>query len=117
MPLSGIGLMRVQGNIFLKRMNRIEEEKKVVAQMIELYCRKKEGEASLCPACSELLNYAMARLEHCRFGDKKPTCRKCPVHCYRPDMRMRIKEIMKWSGPRMILYHPVSAIRHLLREL
>lgn len=97
--------------------NRIEEEKKVVKQMIFLYCLKKEGNASLCPTCHELLTYARERLDHCKFGNDKSTCKKCPVHCYRPDMRKRIKMIMRWSGPKMLFYHPVSAVKHLLREL
>lgn len=98
-------------------MNHIEEEKKVVEQMIRLYCRKKEGNPQLCEKCRELLAYAMSRLDHCKFGENKPTCRKCPVHCYCPDMKMRIKIVMRWSGPRMIFYHPVSAIKHILREM
>lgn len=110
------------GNVNQKMSNdmvkkRIEEEKKVVEQMIFLYCRKKEGNASLCPACQELLIYAKDRLNHCKFGNDKPTCKKCPVHCYRPDMKKRIKMVMRWSGPRMLFYHPISAVKHLLREL
>lgn len=97
--------------------NRIKEEKKVVEQMIALYCRRKEGNASLCAACNELLKYALERLDHCKYGCDKPTCKKCPIHCYRPDMRVRITAIMRWAGPRMMLYHPVSAAKHLLREL
>ena len=96
---------------------RIEEEKAVVEQMIRLYCRKKEGNAELCPSCQELLDYAFKRLDRCRYGSEKPTCKKCPIHCYRPDMKERIKEVMRWSGHRMILYHPTAAILHLIREL
>ena len=96
---------------------RIKEEKEVVEQMIRLYCQKKEGNSSLCPACQKLLEHANGRLDRCRYGEKKPTCKKCPIHCYRPDMKERIRIIMRWSGPRMILYHPIAAIRHLLREL
>lgn len=96
---------------------RINEEKAVVEQMIRLYCHKKEGNSSLCRECKKLLDYAHSRLDRCRYGEKKPTCKKCPIHCYRPDMKERIRIIMRWSGPRMILYHPIAAIRHLLREL
>lgn len=98
-------------------MKRIKEEQRVVEQMIRLYCKKKEGNASLCPDCAELLQYAIVRLEHCRFGDRKTTCRKCPVHCYRPIMKERMCEIMRWAGPRMIWHHPIAAIKHLAREL
>lgn len=96
---------------------RIEEEKEVVQLMVELYCRRKEGHETLCPGCRELLAYAQKRLEHCRFGETKPTCEYCPVHCYRRDMRERIRQVMRWSGPRMLLYHPVAAVRHLRRNL
>lgn len=96
---------------------RIEEEKKVVEQMIRLYCRKREGHAELCPSCRELMDYALSRLDRCRFGHDKPTCKKCPVHCYRPEMKEQIKRVMRWSGPRMMFYHPLAAIRHLLREM
>lgn len=96
---------------------RIEEEKTVVEQMIRLYCLKREGNAELCPSCRELLAYARSRLDRCRYGEEKPTCKKCPTHCHRPEMKERIKTIMRWSGPRMICYHPLASIRHLLREI
>ena len=71
----------------------------------------------LCPECAALLDYAHRRLDSCRFGNGKPSCRKCPVHCYRADMRERIRTVMRWAGPRMIFRHPIAATRHLLREL
>ena len=98
-------------------MRRIEEEKSVVEQMIRLYCRRKEGNRSLCPSCQELLEYAQGRLDSCRYGDAKPTCKVCPIHCYRLEMKERIRTVMRWAGSRMILYHPVAAIKHLMREM
>jgi len=108
-------------------MTRIEEEKKTVRQMVEIYCRghrhvspplrEGDGERPLCDECSALLGYAFARLDHCKFGEKKPTCKKCPIHCYKPAMREQMKEAMRYAGPRMLWYHPVSAIKHLIREL
>ena len=96
---------------------RIKEEMVVVEQMIRLYCQKCEGNTELCPNCRELLDYAHTRLDRCRYGKDKPTCKKCPTHCYRPEMKERIRKVMRWSGPRMIVYHPIAAIRHLLREV
>ena len=82
--------------------------------MIRLYCSRAEGNSELCTQCSELLTYAHTRLSRCRFGNHKTTCKACPVHCYRPDMRQRMCQVMRWAGPRMMLYHPVAAIRHML---
>ena len=60
---------------------RIRQEQEIVAQMVRIYCRQKEKHTDLCPDCKELLQYAHARLSHCPFGEKKTTCRLCPVHC------------------------------------
>lgn len=98
-------------------MTRIEREKRTVGKMIGIYCRHKEHNRELCADCSVLLEYALARLSKCPFGDNKPSCRNCAVHCYRTDMKARIKAVMRYSGPRMILYHPVAALRHLLTPL
>ena len=83
--------------------------------MIRLFCRghhKPKGRG-LCPDCAELLVYARARLDKCPFGEDKGSCAKCDTHCYKPQMRKRIIEVMKYSGPRMLLHHPILAMRHL----
>ena len=95
-------------------MGRIEREKRTVSHMIELWCRHSHGGDGLCSECRELLEYSCARLDRCKFGEGKTKCHKCPVHCYRKDMRVRIREVMRYSGPRMIFRHPAEAIRFLL---
>lgn len=94
-------------------MTAIEREKQTVERMIRLYCRRKEGYADLCGDCRDLLIYAQQRLDRCRFGDQKTTCSRCPVHCYKPDHRERIRAVMRYAGPRMLWYHPWAALRHL----
>lgn len=98
-------------------MIRIEREQKTVAQMIRIYCRHREGNRELCADCMALLDYARKRLEKCPFGDNKSSCRKCAVHCFRPDMKERIRLVMRYSGPRMIFYHPLATIQHIVTEL
>lgn len=99
-------------------MARIEQEKKTVRQMIEIYCKgQQHTKDGLCDECSALLDYAFDRLEHCKFGEKKPTCKKCPIHCYKPAMREQMREAMRYAGPRMLWHHPLSTIKHLIREL
>jgi hypothetical protein len=94
---------------------RLKREYKTFAAMMRIYCREQHGvSASLCPQCQELLDYARQRLEKCPFQEEKPTCANCKVHCYRPDMRERAREMMRFSGPRMIFRHPLLALRHLL---
>lgn len=95
-------------------MSKIEKEKRIVTLMISLYCRKKEGNRELCADCRKLIEYSVKRLEHCRFGNGKSSCRKCKVHCYSASMRARIRDVMRFSGPRMLLYEPMEALRHFL---
>lgn len=91
-----------------------EQEKRVVSQMVHLYCRKQHHRPDLCPDCREVLAYAIDRSDHCPFMESKTFCSNCKVHCYRPKMRKKIQEIMRFSGPRMLLYHPVLAVSHML---
>ncbi|MBX9186867.1 nitrous oxide-stimulated promoter family protein [Bacteroides sp. K03] len=95
--------------------NRIDREKRIVELMIRLYCRKKEKNKYLCIQCEELLRYAYARLDHCPFGENKSSCKQCTVHCYKPVMRERMRQVMRFSGPRMLLYTPWEAIKHLFQ--
>lgn len=48
--------------------------------------------------------------------EKKPTCNKCPIHCYKPEPKEQMRLVMRYSGPRMLLKHPILAVRHLLHE-
>lgn len=94
-----------------------EHEKKTVSLMIRLYCRKKHHSAGvLCPDCRALSEYAAQRSDRCPFMETKTFCSNCKVHCYKPEMRERIREVMRFSGPRMILYHPVMAVRHVIES-
>ncbi len=91
-----------------------QREKDTVSFMISLYCRKKHGCKQLCPQCAALDAYAKARSDKCPFMETKTFCSNCKVHCYKPEMRQKIREVMAFSGPRMIFYHPIMAIRHVI---
>lgn len=92
-----------------------EREKRMVSQMIALYCRKKHHtRGDLCPQCAALDAYAQMRADKCPFMETKTFCSNCRIHCYKPDKRAKIREVMRFAGPRMILHHPVAAIRHVV---
>lgn len=92
-----------------------QREKQMVSQMITLYCRRTHHtRGALCPDCAALNQYACARSDRCPFMETKTFCSNCRVHCYKPDMREKIRIVMRFSGPRMIFYHPVAAIRHVV---
>jgi hypothetical protein len=102
-----------------KRFVRRVRERKTIETMVRMYCRghrHDRHEASLCSDCGALFEYASRRLERCVFGDAKPACANCVVHCYKADMRERIRVVMRWAGPRMMLRHPIMAVGHLIAE-
>jgi hypothetical protein len=96
-------------------MGRIEREKATIAVMIQIYCHDHHQTTRQCCAeCLELLDYAHRRLDTCPFQQKKPACNKCTVHCYSTRMKQRVKQLMRYSGPRMLLRSPYLAILHML---
>lgn len=103
-------------SIFSK--GRIEREAQTLQAMFLLYCQKQHGSHSiLCSECQELEDYSLRRLEKCPFQQGKTTCAKCPIHCYKADMRAMIKQVMRFSGPRMLLAHPFLTVQHYLDGL
>ncbi len=103
----------------VRSAQRLAREEKTIATMVAMYCRAHHGRQAshdgegLCEECADLLAYARRRLEACRYGAHKPTCAHCETHCYKPTMRERVREVMRYSGPRMLRRHPVLAVAHL----
>lgn len=99
------------------RTSKREREKAIVSDMIALYCRKQhKSKGELCSDCRELNEYAMLRSDKCPFMETKTFCSNCKVHCYKPEMREKIRQVMVFSGPRMMFHHPVTAIRHVIES-
>ncbi|MFC1873535.1 nitrous oxide-stimulated promoter family protein [Chloroflexota bacterium] len=97
--------------------SRIARENKTAEAMIALYCHSHHNSDNLCFDCRELLVYTLKCLEKCPFHEGKTTCAKCPVHCYKPIMRERIKAVMRYAGPHMTYRHPILVILHLIDSL
>ena len=108
----------------VERPRRVRREARTVELMIRMHCRDHHSPAQrssgsrrdrvLCPDCAILLDYSLLHLHRCRFGGEKPTCDRCSVHCFSPDMRDKIKTAMRYAGPRMTYRHPYLAVRHLM---
>lgn len=93
----------------------MKRERRTIEYMTALYCRDHHGAGTvLCPECSDLMAYALMRLDKCPYREDKPVCAKCPSHCYKPLMRERVRAVMRYSGPRMLLRHPLLAVFHLI---
>lgn len=92
-------------------------ESKTVQGMVHIYCHQHHGtQKAICVECQALIDYAKMRLDRCPYGQNKPTCNRCPIHCYKPEPKEQMRLVMRYAGPRMLLHHPILAIRHLLNE-
>ena len=100
-------------------MPPINYEKRIVGLMIELYCHKKHNttKKELCADCASLKTFCHSKLDKCPFGDEKGACSDCGVHCYKNTVeRDKIRDVMRFSGPRMIMYYPWDSLLHIVRR-
>lgn len=99
---------------------RMTRERRTVEAMVQVYCLGQHGRGQhalaggLCADCQALRDYAWQRLQKCSYQEGKTTCAKCPIHCYRPEMRARIRTVMRYAGPRMLVRHPLMALQHMV---
>ncbi len=99
-------------------MGKRSREHALVQRMIKLYCAEQHHSgAQLCPECATLAECVAAHLARCPYAEKKPTCRRCPIHCYRPGERAAIQTVMRYAGPKMFWRGDFGALLHLWHDL
>ena len=95
---------------------QMQKDCRVIAAFTEIWCsghRHEQRRAvslpgrhkpfQLCQACADLVAYAVTKRIKCPLEPEKPDCKQCAIHCYAPAQRARVRQIMAWSGRRMIL--------------
>lgn len=94
---------------------RLARELETMRVMLRIACGDRHGTAEgLCAECDSLFQYARKRLALCPYGTDKPTCANCRIHCYGPRQRERVRDMMRYAGPRMIWRHPYLAVVHIV---
>lgn len=100
---------------------RLRREYRTMEAMVGIWCKdhhsRDAGQAGPCVECGEFLAYAARRLEKCPYGEDKPTCAKCPIHCYKRAQRELARDIMRYAGPRMTFRHPWLSFMHLVDKV
>ncbi|MDO4380521.1 MAG: nitrous oxide-stimulated promoter family protein [Clostridia bacterium] len=101
------------------KKDRITREKDMLPEMIKIYCHgvHKTKKGKLCEECKALCDYSLNRLDHCRWGNEKNFCSQCPCHCYKPEMREKIRAVMRYAGPRILFTHPLAGTLHAFETL
>lgn len=98
---------------------RLARELTTMRAMLRIGCRDRHAAAErdadgLCAGCAALLDYARKRLAGCPYGTEKPTCANCQIHCYGPQQREAVRDVMRYAGPRMMLRHPYLSLMHVV---
>ncbi|MCX5774676.1 MAG: nitrous oxide-stimulated promoter family protein [Fusobacteria bacterium] len=94
---------------------RLNREIKTLKIMVEMYCKKVHNDVKpFCEKCQESLDYVISRVENCPKKSYRGICKGCKIHCYKDVYREEIKKIMRFSGPRLIMKHPILALLHIL---
>jgi len=104
---------------------------KVLTKFVQIYCRARHGkeggmavtglpaavgtlfgkDVKLCGECAGLVAYAVERRRKCPL-EPKPSCKHCHVHCYSKEYRAKIREVMAFSGKRLILRGRLDLLWH-----
>jgi hypothetical protein len=113
--------------------DRLNRDLRVLARFIEVFCHDKHAATSrrsvelrgwdssvidcsdmrLCSSCSRLLHHALVKRCHCPMNPK-PVCKHCPKHCYAPAYRQQIREVMAYSGRKLVMRGRLDYLWHLL---
>lgn len=106
---------------------------RTLARFIDVYCRHKHPDVEkhafdlkgfdfreigasapvLCRPCTMLLGHAFVKRAHCPFNPK-PACKHCQSHCYQPMYREQIREVMRFSGRKLVLSGRLDLLFKLL---
>ena len=99
---------------------------RLLGKFVEVYCAGKHQDAGrsafalpadlgvrrLCPECSVFMKYAVTRRIKCPLEAEKPSCKHCRTHCYNKSNLEKVKEIMAYSGMKLMLRGRLDYIWH-----
>lgn len=104
-----------------KEAKKIQKDIRVLADLTEIYCRKKHTgtersplapkgslteyasvlDVKLCPECTKLVLHGAVMRIKCPMNPK-PECKYCPEHCYQPRYREQVREVMRFAWRYML---------------
>jgi len=104
----------------------MKKDIRLIGKFVEVYCSGKHpemeksplmlpenlGRRRICSECASFMNYAVERRLKCPLEAEKPSCKKCRIHCYAGEQRAKVKEIMAYSGRRLMMRGRVDYVWH-----
>ena len=99
--------------------NRTARDRKVLEAMGRIFCKAhhsgEKDPCALCSLCHEIVEVTLVRTASCPYGHEG-NCQDCAIHCQRGEAQERIREIMRYAAPRMVLRHPLMTMEYLRRK-
>ncbi len=107
----------------------LKQQKKdirLIGKFVEVYCAGKHmgvekhpfllpealGKRQMCAECAGFMTYAVARRLKCPLEAEKPSCKHCRIHCYAAPQLAKVKEIMAYSGRKLMMRGRLDYIWH-----
>lgn len=102
-------------------MKRIDRDRRTLEAIGQIYCSGNHASAAkdsggMCSSCRDAIEGTLARTASCPNGHDS-NCQDCPIKCQRGDARARIRTIMAYAAPRMMLKHPIMTCEYLYKKL
>lgn len=99
--------------------NTVPKEKENIRKTFGVYCNANHGttDNKLCPKCTALLTTVMLKIQRCPYGIAKPICDGCETPCFGEVPTNEFRNIMKAGQKKMLLSHPLMAVKHKLAGL
>jgi hypothetical protein len=111
----------------MKTLSKLEKKDiRLIGKFVEVYCAGKHGRMEkqpfplpenlgvrrMCAECSQFMAYAVAQRIKCPLEAEKPSCKHCRIHCYAKPQLAKVKEIMEYSGKKLMLRGRLDYIWH-----
>lgn len=97
----------------------VDKDRQTLEAIGRIFCSAHHNEArdseGLCPSCRATIDATLERAAACPYGHET-NCEDCRVHCQRGEAQARIREIMRYSAPRMAVRHPLMTMEYLRKK-
>lgn len=103
-----------------------KKDLRLIGKFVEVYCAGRHGtversplmlpaglgQRNLCRECALFMEYAITKRMKCPLEAEKPGCKHCRIHCYNEQQRKKVREIMSYSGRKLMLQGRLDYIWH-----
>ncbi|HEY3308005.1 MAG TPA: nitrous oxide-stimulated promoter family protein [Desulfuromonadaceae bacterium] len=111
----------------METINRNQKKDiRLIGKFAEVYCAGRHGtlersqfllpaglgRRDLCAECAAFMEYAITKRMKCPLEAEKPSCKHCRIHCYTEQQREKVREIMGYSGRKLMLRGRLDYIWH-----